>query len=143
MGLWDKVKGKANEMVNQATRPTAAPPPPPSHDESPSDDEEMEASSDESEGGDDWGGWDPNDWAAFWDKVYAIELAGNESDDALDADRECGRQPPREPNVGGLPAAARHGVVGTGHEQQREDGGARTERDQPQRHACQQRSQRA
>lgn len=32
-----------------------------------------------------FGGWDPQDWASFWDKSYAIEEAGNESDDALEA----------------------------------------------------------
>lgn len=32
---------------------------------------------------DDWGGWDPNDWAAYWEKVFAIEEAGNRSDEDL------------------------------------------------------------
>lgn len=32
-----------------------------------------------------FGGWDPKDWAGFWDKVYDIEAAGNRSDEDLDA----------------------------------------------------------
>jgi hypothetical protein len=32
-----------------------------------------------------WGGWDPNDWAAYWDKIFAIEAAGNRSDADLAA----------------------------------------------------------
>jgi hypothetical protein len=33
----------------------------------------------------DFANWDPDDVDAFWDKVYAIEAAGNASDDDLDA----------------------------------------------------------
>jgi hypothetical protein len=31
----------------------------------------------------DWGGWDPKDWASFWEKRFAIEEAGNKSDEDL------------------------------------------------------------
>jgi hypothetical protein len=34
---------------------------------------------------DEWAGWDPDDAEGFWMKVHAIEAAGNESDEALDA----------------------------------------------------------
>lgn len=33
---------------------------------------------------DEFGGWNPDDVAQFWDNVFAIEEAGNQSDDALD-----------------------------------------------------------
>jgi hypothetical protein len=33
----------------------------------------------------DWGGWDPENWASFWENVFAIEAAGNRSDEDLQA----------------------------------------------------------
>jgi hypothetical protein len=89
MGLWDKIKGKANDALNQA-KPSAEEADDEDRDEeemeASSDDDEMEASSDDDEDDtevDDWNGWDPNDWQGFWAKVFEIEAAGNQGDAQL------------------------------------------------------------
>ncbi len=79
MGLWDKIKGKASDVMKQ-TQPAKAPEPEPEEVE-----EEMEAADDDGEA-DDFGGWDPNNWEEFWYKVHKIEEAGNRGgDDAYEA----------------------------------------------------------
>ena len=107
MGLWDKVKGKANDFANTAKTAVNAPGDRPFSDESDITVRDAEAPSyaleddtmfdgapvprdagdggDAPDGSDDWGGWDPNDVDAFWDRVHAIEAAGNQGDDELEA----------------------------------------------------------
>ncbi len=96
MGLFDKMKGIVKNAQNAVQPPPApqqqAAPPPEVHAQGTFDAPVEESHDDED--GDDWGGWDPNDWEEFWYRLKMIEKAGNDNgDDAADAKcREYGLQ---------------------------------------------------
>jgi hypothetical protein len=105
MGLWDKLKGKANDAINKVKEPAA---PAPQAREEPEEEAQEEkkdyvtsegmAFNDDEDDSDqyvekdgkrmfkpDWGEWEPHDWDTYWDRHFALEAAQGESDEAYAA----------------------------------------------------------